>query len=159
MGALAPAYSAEEPHAVAYLGGRSDDARRKRYWIKVNYDSGAAVTAFPKSFAEDSVGNGEQYKTATGELTPDYGGIRISGRVDGGSLHRLTGRLADVHKTIVSASRCTSLGRGWLMKGGGYLISDDSAISHKIKKMIQKEAERRMVRQFQGMRRRQSPCR
>ena len=112
--------------------------------IKVNYDSGAAATAFPKSSAEDSVGNGAQYKTATGELTPDHGGVRIAGRVDGRRIHRLTGRLADVHKTLVSASKCAHLGRnGWLTKGGGYLIPDDSALSHKIKNMIQKEADRK----------------
>jgi hypothetical protein len=113
----------------------------KKYWIKVNYDSGAAVTAVPRHFAEDSVSNGMQYKTATGELTPDQGGVRISGRVNGGPVQRVSGRLTDVHKVLMSASKCAGLGRnGFLTKGGGYLIPDDSALSHKIKKMIRKEA-------------------
>ena len=35
------------------------------------------------------------------------------------------------------------------MKGGGYLISDDIATSHKIKKMIQKEAEKKNHKMIQ----------
>jgi hypothetical protein len=52
---LVPTGSSEGPHAVANLASLSD-AGRKRYGVNVKYDSGAAVTALPKSFAEDSVG-------------------------------------------------------------------------------------------------------
>ncbi len=56
-------------------------------------------------------------------------------------MKRITGRLAEVHKSLASAARCASHGRnGWIEKDGGYLVPDNSALSHKIKKMIAKEA-------------------
>ena len=114
--------------------------RRARQGIRVNYDSVAAVTAFPRDFAEDGVSNGAQYKSETGELTTDCGGARILRRERGGQLHRISGCLVDVHKTLVSASKCAGLGRdGWLIKGGGYSIPDHSALSHTIKQMIDKD--------------------
>ena len=72
---------------------------------------------------------GVQYKMATGEVTTDYDGARISGRGNGGPLHRIIGGLVDVHNTLVS-SKCAGLVR---------TIPDNSALSHKMKKMINKE--------------------
>ena len=43
--------------------------KRQRCWIKRNFDTGAAVTAFPNDFA------------ATGQFTTTFGRVRISGRV------------------------------------------------------------------------------
>ena len=52
----------------------------------------------------------------------------------------ITSRLVHVHKTLVSASKCASLGSNvWLTKGGGYLISDGSEWSRQIKKMMDEE--------------------
>lgn len=56
---------------------------------------------------------------------------------------RIQGRLAEVHKTLCSASKCAKACRdGWITNGGGYLIPDDSALSHKIKKLIDAEASK-----------------
>ena len=44
-------------------------------WIKLKYDSGAAVTAFLMSFAADAVGKDAQYKTAAGEHASVCGGV------------------------------------------------------------------------------------
>ena len=45
-----------------------------------------------------------------------------------------------MHKTLASASKCANVGQnGWVTKGGGYLIPEDSALSHNIKKLIEKE--------------------
>ena len=81
-----------------------------------------------------------QCKTATGELTTDHGCARISGHTHGGQLYRISGRLVDVHKTLMSLSKCTRMGHnGWHTKGGGYLVPEDSTLSHKIKNFNDKE--------------------
>ena len=77
---------------------------RGRHWLRVKYDSGSPETALWRDFAEDAVGSGAQFKTATGGLTTDFGGARISGRVHGGPPHRIIGCLVDVHKTLLSLS-------------------------------------------------------
>ena len=117
----------------------------KEVWVKMNYDTGAAITAFPKDFAPSAVqGNGCKYKTATGELTEDQGALRITGEDEGRSLRRLTGRLTDVHKPLVSASSCASHGQnGWVSKGGGWLIPENSATSWKIQKILAKDAAKK----------------
>ena len=58
-------------------------------------------------------------------------------------MRRLTGRVSEVHKTLVSASRSASYAQnGWITKGGGWLVPDDSAASHKIKKVLESEAQK-----------------
>ena len=46
---------------------------KKYEWAKMNLDSGAAVTAFPKSLCPEQNGNGAMYRTATGEYILDTG--------------------------------------------------------------------------------------
>ena len=83
-----------------------------RKWIRLNYDTGAAVTVFPKSFCKDATGNGSEYRTATGELTPDYGGLRLTGRAENGELKRVAGRLAEVH----NAGVCVQVRELWAQR-------------------------------------------
>ena len=115
-------------------------------WIKCNYDTGAAITAFPKAMApvlDETEGNGDTYKTASGEEVGDYGGLRVTAPTESGRMGRVTGRVADVHKILVAASKAANFGQnGWITRGGGWLIPDDSALSWKIKKLIEKEAQK-----------------
>ena len=114
-------------------------------WIKLNYDTGAAVTAFPKGLVQSSpaYGNGRSYRTATGELIQDEGKVRATGLDENGNISRVTGRVAGVHKVLVSASRSASFGRnGWITRGGGYLIPDDSKCSRLIKKIVERESQK-----------------
>ena len=76
--------------------------------------TGAAVTAIPNKFLLDSVGNGSNH--------------RITTRDEGTQLQRCA------KDTTASASRIAR--NGWITERGGFLIPDDSALSHKIKKMI-----------------------
>jgi len=92
----------------------------KEEWIKMNYDTGAAVTAFPKSFAPGVRGNGQLYRTATGEFTEDCGALRLTAETESGDPRRITGRLASVHKVFVSASKRANFGmNGWIRKQRG----------------------------------------
>ena len=122
-------------------------APSSKKWLKLNYDTGAAITVFPQRWAPEAVGDGAtQYRTASNELVGDQGGYRVTGQAENGCANRVTGRLANVHKVLVSASRCATHGRnGWVTQDGGYLIPDDSPLSHKIKKMIHKEASKQQT--------------
>ena len=69
--------------------------------MKLNLATGAAVTAFPESMAPDGLqGNGNNYKTAAGELTPDKGQIRIKGRP------RMIGNAISQRELRVFANHC-----------------------------------------------------
>ena len=115
-------------------------------WIKMNYDTGAAQTAFPRAIASEFsekpvVGNGQCYRSATGELIEDEGGLKVTAETERGDMARVSGRVASVHKPLVSAAKSAGFGQnGWITKHGGWLIPDNSAISHKIKKLLDKEA-------------------
>ena len=133
--------SAFEKHQShpSVLGSFGDE---EEAWLKINYDTGAAVTGIPEQYAiPGAKGNGDKFTTASGELVEDQGGLRIQAVDENGRMARISGRIAKVHKILCSASRCAQAGKnGWVTDGGGYLIPDDSALSHKIKKLIDVEA-------------------
>ena len=73
-------------------------------WIKMNLDTGCAVTSFPMSFQQDSSSsNGAQYRTASGEIIPDGGEVLFKGYDENRRLRSLGGRAAPVHKVLCSA--------------------------------------------------------
>ena len=81
-------------------------------WMRLTFDTGAAVTAFPLD-----VGSGTHtdpstatYKTASGEILQDQGGVRVEGTSEHDSLVAMQGRTADVHKILLSAAQAHSKG-------------------------------------------------
>ena len=115
-------------------------------WIKLNYDSGAAITAFPKNgIPQDLIqsSSNSSYKTAGGQLVPDLGGVKLTAEDENGQLRRVRGRVSEVHKSLISASKSAQMGQnGWLTKGGGWLVPDDSRASERIHKILQEESEK-----------------
>ena len=108
-------------------------AEHENNWLKLNFDTGAAATTFPKTFV-DNVGEAnieKSYKTASGEIIYDYGGVGVTGYDENGTRRRLTGRLADVHKPLVSGHQICTKGRqdAWLGSDGGYLMPRDGPIA------------------------------
>ena len=124
-------------HATGGNTGSSDDE-----WVKLNLDSGAAVTAFPESLAPPGCqGNGNNYKTATGELTPDKGQIKITGTSENKRKLRITARVANVHKPLLSASRCVNGGQCvWLSEGGGGMIETTDPVIKQVESILWKHA-------------------
>ena len=111
-------------------------------WIQFNLDSGAAVSAFPKHLAPPGlIGNGRNYKTASGEFIPDEGSVRLKAEDEYGRLRGVTGRVTAVHKPLIAASQCADKGQNsWLTKGGGWMVQKDSEVSKKVESLLQKEA-------------------
>ena len=115
-------------------------------WLRFNLDSGAAISAFPKSFKPPgaSGGNGRSYKTASGQHIKDEGAVRLKAQDESGNMRGLKGRLTDVHKPLVSASESAKAGQNsWLTKGGGYMVPQTSGVSKKIEKMIDNESRKK----------------
>ena len=81
-------------------------------WTKltVNFDTGAAVTAVPRSLEESGFVKGDAmkmsrtYKTASGELLEDEGGVTVRGYDAAGRGRCVDGRLINVHRVLASGS-------------------------------------------------------
>ena len=83
------------------------------------------------------------FKTASGEIIPDEGAVRINGYLENGTPCYIPGRRAGVHKPLVSASRWGKKGMFMMMDGhGGTVIDDGSRLAQKIKKLIKEEFDR-----------------
>ena len=94
-------------------------------WVKVNLDTGAALTVYPNSWCEKKPGgNGVVYKTASGEEIRDEGEAVLLGEDEHGIKRSLTGRLSDVHKCLASAGAMTTRGHMdfYLGHDGGFGI-------------------------------------
>ena len=101
-------------------------------WLRFTYDTGAAVTAFPSDFGlgTRTPASDATYKTASGEIIEDAGGLKLEGRAEGGRAIRLTGRLADVHKVLVAASAVHKQGHTTVLyQGGGAIIPGGSRLA------------------------------
>jgi len=138
---IGPLYLHSQEPAATDLSPLSPDTEE---WIRFNYDSGAAVTAFPNRFAtKDLKGNGQTYRTASGELIPDAGAVRVKAEDEYGQMRSIKGRVAGVHKPLASAARCAEMGQNtWLTQGGGWMLHKDSRVSKKICKILAAEARK-----------------
>ena len=114
-------------------------------WMKFNWDSGAAVSAFPRSFAPTSglKGNGNTYRTASGELVPDEGSIQLKAEDERGWLRSFKGRITNVHKPLISAGQAAGAGQcSFLSRDGGWIFHENSPIGKRVTTMLAKEAKR-----------------
>ncbi len=114
-------------------------------WLKFTYDTGAAITAFPldAKIGEETEANDMNYKTASGELIPDQGGLKIKALTEAQHPLTMNGRKADVHKVLLSAGRVHSKGHvGYLNGAGGWVIPGGTALAKEMEDLIRKHARR-----------------
>jgi len=115
-------------------------------WIKLNLDSGSAITGFPRAFRPDghSGGNGKSYRAATGELVADEGGVKVKAEDELGQLRGVRGRIADIHKPLLAAGDCTKMGQKiWLEDEGGWIIPGGGEVAKKISKLLDDESKKK----------------
>ena len=94
-------------------------------WRKFNWDTGCATTVFPREeFPElDSAKDQIPCRTASGEVVMASSRIAVKGSDERGKPRRIKGKLAPVHKTLVSAGEVAVQGYdGWVGSDGGYLM-------------------------------------
>ena len=128
------------------------DASGYEGWTKlvVNFDTGAAVTAIPSKLRETlglepDAAHTRSYKTASGELLPDEGGVLLKGFSDGGQGRSFTGRLVNVHRLLLSG---TAIGRKnyvFLDGDSGFIVPKEGKIARGMRK-----AFKTLVKQHPG---------
>ena len=115
------------------------DQEGRLRWI---YVTGAAISAFPLDarIGTDTQADDCGYKTASGELKSDREGLRAQGTTEYWCGVAFPDRKADVHKTLISASKVHSKGHVAVVdSNGGYIISYSSMFARKIQQLVQKE--------------------
>lgn len=109
----------------------------KKGWTKiaVNFDTGAAVTAVPRSLVASGLIESDEksskltYKTASGELLEDEGGVTVKGFDDNGIGKSIAGRLVNVHRMLASGSAVAKKNLVVLDGQGGQIIPTSGKIA------------------------------
>ena len=120
-------------------------------WTKVvvNFDTGAAITAVPRSLAEEGLVQGDKeasstsYKTASGELLEDEGGVLVKGYDHQGRGRSIRGRLVNVHRTLASGTEVAKKNMVVLNGDGGKIIPRSSKIATEMEKHL-----KRLMKQY-----------
>ena len=81
------------------------------------------------------------YKTASGELMKDEGGLRLTASDEHNVARSLKGRVADIHKPLIAPSQCAKAGqRTYLDDKGGWMFAHDGRVGKQIEKLLKKES-------------------
>ena len=109
-------------------------------YLKLNYDTGAAVVAFPAEFNEGGESTGVPLVTASGERIADMGEIRLQGRDEYNQPRKIRGKVTQVHKVLAGAAQINRDGRQrtWLTDTGGYLLPKEGPIAKGVEKELQR---------------------
>ena len=97
--------------------------------IEVTVDSGACETVMPASMAQgiqivqSAMSHGAEYEVANGQTIPNLGERRcLLMTLGSASAKKIVFQVADVHKPLLSISRCADMGfYTFLGKDGGYM--------------------------------------
>ena len=111
-------------------------------WLRWTYDTGASSMAFPLDarIGTETQANDCSHKTASLELISDCGGLRAQGTTEYGYGVTFHGRKADVHNTLISASKVRYKSHVAVAdSNGGYIILSSSRLAIKIQHFVQKE--------------------
>ena len=113
-------------------------------WTKINVDTGAAMSVYPLKLASArGQSSGQMFKTASGEHISDEGPVRFVGIDELDNQRKLGGRLADVHKPLMSAAEVCDAGQDlWVGTDGGYLIPRYGPIGRGLRAEFEKLCKR-----------------
>ena len=105
--------------------------------VRINHDSGAAVTALPVRFAESLPAHQRgEFRIASGATIANLGRVVLP-TVDVGSFRtRLKGSITDVGKPLLNAGEASKAYDGCVSIGGGNLVARDGMLGWKIREHI-----------------------
>ncbi len=109
--------------------------------VKINLDTGAAITAIPRNFAESyplSEKNTTRYRTASAEEICDEGGRFVLGSDAHGNKLAINGRVANVHKVLASGVKVSERNDIWLGNDGGYIMPRHGPIAKEMRAHFEK---------------------
>ena len=137
-----PAVPKEEPRDLASLAvaevnafERSKSGYRK---VSVNFDTGAAISAIPVGVAKAGKmveeASKKCYRTASGEIIEDQGGVVVRGYDKLGVGRCIQGRVTNVHRMLASGSAVAKQNHVLLIGNKGYAIPKEGKIAKAIEK-------------------------
>ena len=115
---------------------------RLKHTLNPEGDTGAAISASPldAKIGTETQANECSYKTASGELISARGGLRVQGKKEYWYGVTFQGRKADVHKTLISASKVHRKGHDPVVdSNGGCIILHNSVFASKIQQFVLNE--------------------
>ena len=104
-------------------------------WMRINYDSGAATTAFPRREGGDLelVTHGH-FKGAGGTMINNYGRFKVPAADHDGCRRDFKAYLADIHKPLGSAAEFSETHDCLLWKNDGSLMPKNSPVAVGLRK-------------------------
>ena len=99
-------------------------------WLRINYDSGAATTAFPLKLAGDlELESKGEFLVASGQGITDFGRVKLDTCDEFYLPRRISGSVTEVHKPLGSAGELARTHDAMLWEDGGALIPKWSPIA------------------------------
>ena len=81
--------------------------------------------------------------TASGEFIQDEGCVSATARDEHNEMRKITGRVADIHRPLVSPSQCAKAGqRTYLDDSGGWMFSKDSTAGKQVSRILDRESRK-----------------
>ena len=103
-------------------------------WLRLNYDSGAAVTALPIAIAGDlPLEKCGEFRVASGATIPNFGKIKMKSTDESGIERTLQGNITGVSKPLLSAAEVSKRWDSLLFEDGGILLEQSSAVALEIR--------------------------
>ena len=135
----------EKKQEINSFEGIADGEDHYEGWTKlvVNFDTGAAITAVPKELEDKGLLKSDKdtmsrsYKTASGELLEDEGGVVVQGYDSKGYGRSVEGRLVNVHRMLASGSAVTKKNTVLLSGNQGWIVPKDGKIAKGLKASFQ----------------------
>ena len=92
-------------------------------WFKLNYDSGAAVTALPVEMAEGlALEQRGEFRVASGAAIPNLGRVNIPTLDEHGVRRNMKGSITEVRKPLLSAAEASKGYDSYIFHDGGVLV-------------------------------------
>ena len=99
-------------------------------WLRLNDDSGAAVTSLPIAIAgELPLENCGEFRVASGATIPNLGKIKMKSTDESEIDRTLRGNITEVSKPLLSAAEVSKRWDSLLFEGGGILLERSSFVA------------------------------
>ena len=98
--------------------------------MRLNYDSGAAVTALPIAIAGDlPLEKCGEFRVASGAVIPNLGKIKVKSMDESGIERTVRGNITEVSKPLLSAAEMSKRWESLLFEDGGILLERRSPVA------------------------------
>ena len=108
-------------------------------WLRLNCDSGPAVTALPIAIARDlPLEKCGEFRVASGATIPNSGKIKMKSTDESGIERTLRGKITEASKPLLSAEEVSKRWDSLLFEDGGILLERRSPVALEIRAVLTK---------------------